>query len=344
MKEIDLRSDTVTHPTNSMRSAMANAELGDDGHGDDPTVNHLQERVADMMGKESALFVPSGTMANLVAILSHCERGDEIIVGDWSHVYLYEYGGASSLGGLIYRQVETSRDGTLDPGKIEDAIRPSSPRFPKTSLVCLENSHNRCSGAVLTASYTESIADIAHRNGASVHVDGARLFNAAIAQELSPRDLISSVDSAMFCFSKGLCCPVGSIIVGEREFIGKARRFRNTLGGGMRQVGVLAAAALVALDEMVDRLIEDHNNARTLAEGLSNIKGIALDLEVIETNIVYFEVFGHDVPALLAKFEQRGLRASRPYGNNVRMVTHYGISKNDVFDALRIVESVMADN
>ena len=340
MRQIDLRSDTVTHPTPAMRQAMANAELGDDGWGDDPTVNRLQEVVAEMLGKEAAVFVPSGTMANLAPVLSHCQRGDEIIVGDQSHVYLYEYGSVSALGGVAYRQLSNAEDGTLDPEMVEAAIRPSSPRFPRTALVCLENTHNRCSGAALTPEYTDAIADIAHRWDAAVHLDGARMFNAAVYLGVSPRELVRSVDSVMFCFSKGLCCPVGSIICGSEEFVQGARRARNTLGGGMRQVGILAAAALVALEEMVDRLAEDHHNARRLAEGLSRIPGIILDPTQVQTNIVIFQVADGDAPGFLRRIEERGVSGHNPYGSKVRMVTHFGIDEADIDAALEVVESV----
>jgi threonine aldolase len=343
MRQIDLRSDTVTHPTPAMREAMATAELGDDGWGDDPTVNRLQEVVAGMLGKEAAVFVPSGTMANLASLLSHCQRGDEIIVGDQSHVYLYEYGSVSALGGVAYRQLPNAADGTLDPEMVEAAIRPSSPRFPHTALVCLENTHNRCSGAVLTPEYTDTIADIAHRWDAKVHLDGARMFNAAVYLGVPPRELVRSVDSVMFCFSKGLSCPVGSIICGSDEFIQGARRARNSLGGGMRQVGVLAAAALVALEEMVDRLAEDHHNARRLAEGLSRIPGIILDPAQVQTNIVIFQMADGDAPGLLRRIDERGVRGHHPYGSKVRMVTHYGIDEADIDAALEVVESVMKE-
>ena len=344
MKQIDLRSDTVTHPTPAMQQAMAAAELGDDGWGDDPTVNRLQEMAANMLGKEAAVFVPSGTMGNLASILSHCQRGDEIIVGDQSHVYLYEYGSASALGGVAYRQLPNAPDGTLDPNLVEAAIRPVSPRFPRTALVCLENTHNRCSGAVLTPEYTDAISEIAHRSGAAMHLDGARLFNSAVAQGIPPRELVRSVDSVMFCFSKGLSCPVGSIVCGRGEIIERAHRARNALGGGMRQVGVLAAAAIVALEEMVDRLAEDHANARRLAEGLSRIPGIILDSTQIQTNIVIFQLADGDALGLLGDLKERGVGASHPYGASMRMVTHYGIDEEDVDEALGIVESVVKEH
>ncbi len=343
MRQIDLRSDTVTHPTPAMRRAMAEAEVGDDGWGDDPTMNRLQERVAEMLGKEAAVFVPSGTMANLASVLSHCERGDEIIVGDQSHVYLYEYGSVSALGGVGYRQLPNAEDGTLDPGMVEEAIRPASPRFPRTALVCLENTHNRCSGAALTPEYTDAIAGIAHQRGAALHLDAARLFNASVYLGVPARELARSVDSLMFCFSKGLSCPVGSIICGDREFVRRAHRIRNSLGGGMRQAGVLAAAALVALDEMVERLGEDHANARILAEGLSRIPGIVIDPARIQTNIVILESADGDAVGFLRRLAERGVRGSHTHGSKARLVTHYGIDRRDIDDTLEVVESVMKE-
>ena len=343
MRTIDLRSDTVTHPSPAMRRAMAEAELGDDGWGDDPTVNRLQERVAGLLGKEAALFVPSGTMANLAAVLAHCQRGEEIVVGDQSHIYLYEYGSVSALGGVAYRQLPNADDGTLDPDMVKDAIRPVSPRFPRTAVVCLENTHNRCSGQPLTREYTETIAGIAHSRGAALHVDGARIFNAAACQGVPASELVKEADSLMFCFSKGLSCPVGSIICGDSEFIARARRVRNSLGGGMRQVGVLAAAGMVALDEMVERLADDHANARRLADGLAGIPGILIDPARIHTNIVIFEVADGEPVDFMRRLGERGVRASHTHGAKLRMVTHYGIEQQDIDDALNVVESVATE-
>ena len=343
MRTIDLRSDTVTHPSPAMRRAMAEAELGDDGWGDDPTVNRLQERVADLLGKEAAVFVPSGTMANLASVLAHCQRGEEIVLGDQSHIYLYEYGSVSALGGVAYRQLPNAEDGTLDPDMVEDAIRPASPRFPRTALVCLENTHNRCSGQALTREYTEAIAGIAHARGAALHLDGARIFNAAVCQDVPASELVKAADSLMFCFSKGLSCPVGSIVCGSHEFIARTRRVRNSLGGGMRQVGVLAAAAMVALDEMVERLANDHANARRLAEGLANVPGILIDPARIHTNIVIFEVSDGDPVEFIRRLGERGLLASHTHGAKLRMVTHYGIEQQDIDDALNAVESVATE-
>ncbi|MDE2860056.1 MAG: low-specificity L-threonine aldolase [Chloroflexota bacterium] len=339
MRTIDLRSDTVSHPSPAMRRAMAEAEVGDDGWGDDPTVNRLQERVADLLGKEAAVFVPSGTMANLASVLAHCRRGEEIIVGDQSHIYLYEYGSVSALGGVSYRQLPNAEDGTLDPDMMEDAIRPVSPRFPRTAVVCLENTHNRCSGQPLTREYTETIASIAHERGAALHVDGARIFNAAVCQGVPAAELVRAADSLMFCFSKGLSCPVGSIVCGSSEFIATVRRMRNSLGGGMRQAGVLAAAGMVALDEMVERLADDHSNARRLAQGLAGIPGILIDPATIHTNIVIFEVADGEPVEFISRLREHGVLASHTHGSKLRMVTHYGIEQQDIDDALNAVES-----
>ena len=339
MNFVDLRSDTVTHPTRNMIQAISDAVLGDDGWADDPTVNKLQDMAADITGKEAALFVPSGTMGNLVSVITHCQRGEEIIVGDQSHLYLYEYAGASAFGGISLRQVPNQKDGTLDIAQVEAAIRPTSERFPTTSLVSIENTHNRCNGAVLTAEYTRQISDMSHRHGATVHLDGARIFNAAVALGVDVKELVAPVDSLTFCFSKGLSCPVGSMICGSMEFIRRARHTRNALGGGMRQVGILAAAAIVALNDMIERLAEDHANASRLAHGLAKIRGISIDPEDIPTNIVYFGIEQGSVPEFLQNLKDRGVLAQHPYGSKVRMVTHYGISAEDIDYTLDAVEA-----
>ena len=339
MSFIDLRSDTVTHPTKPMIEAINNAELGDDGWADDPTVNKLQDMAADITGKQAALFVPSGTMGNLVSVITHCQRGQEIIVGDQSHLYLYEYAGASAFGVISLRQVANQNDGTLEISEVEAAIRPMAERFPTTSLVSIENTHNRCNGAVLNPIYTQKISDMSHSKGAKVHLDGARIFNASVALGVDVKDLVAPVDSLTFCFSKGLSCPAGSIICGDSEFINRARHTRNALGGGMRQVGILAAAAIVALNDMVDRLAEDHANASRLAYGLANIRGISIDPEDIYTNIVYFGIENGSVPEFLKNLRDKGVLAQHPYGSRVRMVTHYGISQGDIDHTLDMVKS-----
>lgn len=336
-KVIDLRSDTVTRPTPSMRRAMAEAEVGDDVWGEDPTVRRLERMAAERMGKEAGLFTASGTMSNLVALLTWCRRGEEVILGDRSHIYLYEVGGASALGGIVYRPVPNREDGTLPLEEVERALRPENIHFPRTRLVCLENTHNRCSGAVLTPEYTRRVADLAHRHGLSLHLDGARLFNAAVALGVPPADLAGPADSVCFSLSKGLGAPIGSVLCGSEAFIREARRWRKMVGGGMRQVGVIAAAGIVALEEMVDRLAEDHRNARRLAEGLARIPGILLDPSRIQTNIVIFRWQGGPVSQFLKALEEQGVLASHAGEDQVRMVTHYHIGPQDIDDALEAV-------
>ncbi|HEX2698426.1 MAG TPA: low-specificity L-threonine aldolase, partial [Anaerolineales bacterium] len=290
MEFIDLRSDTVTRPTPEMREAMAKAEVGDDVYGDDPTVNRLQEMAADMTGKEAGLFVPSGTMGNLAGILSHCQRGDEVVLGKKNHTFLYEAGGISVLGGVHSCQLENQPDGSLLLSEIEAAIRPDDPHDPITRLICLENTHNRCGGTIQTPEYTRQLVDFAHARGLKVHLDGARLFNAAAALNVSAKELAGPVDSVTFCLSKGLCAPVGSVLCGDKEFIKRANRMRKMLGGGMRQAGVLAAAGIIALEKMTQRLNEDHTRARYLAEGLSENQNIVLDAGTPVTNMVFFNL------------------------------------------------------
>ena len=341
MKVIDLRSDTVTKPTPAMRRAMAEAEVGDDVFGEDPTVNRLQEMAAALMGKEAALLVTSGTQGNLVSILAHCDRGDEAIVGDLSHTYLYEQGGMAALGGVHPRVLPNNPDGTLDLDLIESAIRPDNVHFPRSRLIILENTHNRCYGAPLTPEYVRAVAEIAHRHGLKVHVDGARIFNAAIALGVDVKDLVAPVDSVTFCLSKGLSAPVGSVVCGSREFIEEARRARKVLGGGMRQAGVIAAAGIVALTEMVDRLAEDHENARRLAEGLAQIPAYQVDLDRVYTNIVYFDVVNGDSAAAIVERAKAAGVLVLPVGpRRIRAVTHYGIEAADIEEALDVLERV----
>ncbi|MBW2539686.1 MAG: low-specificity L-threonine aldolase, partial [Deltaproteobacteria bacterium] len=262
MPIIDLRSDTLTKPTSRMRRAMADAEVGDDVFGEDPTVNCLEEMAAERLGKEAALFVASGTMANIISQMTHCGRGDEMILGDQAHIFYYEQGGSAALGGIHPRTIPNQPNGTLAIQDIEAAMRPDNIHFPRTRLIVLENTHNRCYGSPLSAAYMQAVGDIARSNGLKIHVDGARLFNAAIALETEARDLVTQADSVSFCLSKGLAAPVGSVVCSTRDFISEARRVRKVLGGGMRQAGILAAAGIVALTEMVDRLKDDHLNAR----------------------------------------------------------------------------------
>jgi len=328
MKWIDLRSDTVTEPTPEMREAMANAVVGDDVYGEDPTVNELQELSAKMLGKEAALFVPSGTMGNLAAILAYCGRGDEIILGNRSHTYLYEVGGVSALGGVHTYVVENKADGTTTYDDIVAAIRPENDHFPTTRVICLENTHNRCGGSVLSVKYTQEVGRIANDHGLLMHIDGARIFNAAVALGVPPAMLVASADSVTFCLSKGLCAPVGSVICGEEVFIQKVHRARKMLGGGMRQAGVLAAAGIIALENMVDRLGEDHRRARQLAEILGVLPGLSLDYETPATNMIFLHLTT-EAPIsggeLVRRFAIKGIKMSVSENGQMRLVLHYWI-------------------
>ena len=346
MDVIDLRSDTITQPTEEMRRAMAEAEVGDDVFGEDPSINQLQERAAELMGKEAGLLTSSGTMGNLVAILTHTQRGDEIIMGDEAHIFWNEGAGVSALAGAQTRLVSNGLQGKIDPSELEAAIRPpGNIHFPPTTLVCLENTHNRCSGGVMTPQDTKEITDIAHAAGAKVHLDGARIFNAAISLEVPASELTKDVDDVSFCLSKALSCPVGSVLCGSREFIDGARKWRKMVGGGMRQAGVLAAAGLVALDDMVDRLVEDHANAQRLANGLSDIQCLDLDPESIQTNIVIFDVDQDLGPSssLIAALDRHGVKVSSPSPHSIRMVTHRHINGGDVDEALRRVSKAVKE-
>ncbi|GAB4484455.1 MAG: low-specificity L-threonine aldolase [Anaerolineales bacterium] len=327
MDYIDLRSDTVTQPTPEMRAAMAAAPVGDDVFGDDPTVNRLQEMAAEKVGKEAGLFVSSGTMGNLIALLVHCGRGDEAILGARAHTVLYEGGGISYLGGIHSRQVMEQPDGSLALEDIEALIRPDDVHQPPTRLISVENTHNRCGGTFQTPEYLRSLAEFAHARGLVVHMDGARLFNAAVAQGVDTRELSGPVDSVTFCLSKGLCAPVGSVLCGSRAFIARARHIRKHLGGGMRQAGVLAAAGIVALERMVDRLADDHARALNLAEGLSKIPQIQLD-GMPPTNMVFFTLadsVAWTVEQIEARMQERGILVHATGMRRFRLVTHYWI-------------------
>ncbi len=342
-RRIDLRSDTVTLPTPAMRRAMYEAEVGDDVWGEDPTVVRLQELAAERMGKEAALYVASGTMGNLVSLLAHCQRGHEVILGSECHIFVYEAGAAAVFGGLIYHIVPTTRFGELPPEEIGNAVRGPNVHFPPTGLICLENTHNRCGGTVVGPGYMAQVREIANRHKLPVHLDGARIFNAAIALGVEARELARHADSVMFCLSKGLSAPVGSLVCGSKAFIERAHRMRKMAGGAMRQVGVIAAAGIVALNEMVDRLAEDHANARLLAEGLANIPGLDVDLETVQTNMVMF--YPTDprwtTEALNAALTAEGVLTSYLGRTKIRAVTHYGIEQGDIEEALGVVARVV---
>jgi threonine aldolase len=336
---IDLRSDTVTVPSDGMRAAMAAAPVGDDVYGEDPTINRLQEMAASITGKEAALFVTSGTMGNLLAMMTHCARGDEAICGSEAHVLHYEGGGAAHVANVQLWPVPNDAHGGMRPEDVAGAIRARVGANPHTALLMLENTHNRCSGGVLTVDEMSVLAGVAHGQGAPVHVDGARIFNASAALGVPVSALAATADSITFCFSKGLGAPVGSILCGGQEFIREARRLRRVVGGGMRQAGVLAAAAIYSLEHMVDRLAEDHANARALAAGLAELPGIDIDPASVQTNIVIFGA--RDVKALVRALRDAGVLCG-PSGERVRMVTHYGIERGDIDDALARVRDVLA--
>ncbi len=339
MRPIDLRSDTVTLPTPAMRRAMAEADVGDDVFGEDPTVLRLERLAAERMGKEAALFVPSGTMANLVALLTHCDRGRAVVCGDKAHVFRSEVGGAAALGGLVYRTVRNLDDGRLDPDALREAFSGGHITEPPTGLVCLENTHNYCAGAVLTREDTDAVAGVAREWGVPLHIDGARIFNAAVALGTTARELAVPAGSVSFCLSKGLAAPVGSLLCGGGAFIARARKTRKMLGGGMRQAGVIAAAGIVAIEEMVDRLADDHANARLLAEGLAELSGV--EPLPVATNIVIVRVPGSDTAAFVRRLDGEGVRCV-PFGpGRVRFVTHYGIERTDVERALVRVSAAL---
>lgn len=343
MYSIDLRSDTVTQPTETMRQAMAAAVVGDDVFGEDPTVRRLEALAAERTGKEAALFVTSGTMANLVCQMVHCGRGDEMILGDQSHIFYYEQGGSAALGGIHPRIVPNRPDGTIDPARIAAAVRADDIHFPRSRLLVMENTHNRCGGNPIAAADMDAAAEVARRCGMRLHVDGARLFNAAVALDCPAADLVRGADSVAFCLSKGLGAPVGSLVCGSRDFITRARRVRKVLGGGMRQAGILAAAGIVALEEMVDRLAEDHANARRLAEGLARIPGLEIDPETVRTNIVFFAIADGGPPAadLAARLATAGVLMLPLDPSRLRAVTHHPIPAEDVDRALAKIETVI---
>ncbi len=340
---VDLRSDTITLPTPSMRNAMATADVGDDVFGEDPTVNHLEEMAAERLGKEAGLYVTSGTMANLVCQLTHCGRGEEMILGDQAHIFFYEQGGSSAVGSIHPRTVPNQPDGKLLLEDIEAAVRPDNVHFPVTRLVVLENTHNRCNGAPLDSDYLQSVRRLADTYGLKIHMDGARLFNAAVALDVAAAELAAAADSVSVCLSKGLAAPVGSVVCGTRSFIDRARRARKVLGGGMRQAGILAAAGILALTEMTDRLAEDHANARRLAEGLAELKGISIDPDAVRTNIVFFETNDDDVAAeqLAAELAAEGVRVLPTGKKRLRAVTHYHITTEDIDHALGVFDEVL---
>ena len=343
MRVIDLRSDTVTLPTDNMREAISSAKLGDDVFGEDPTTNQLEKMSAEIVGKEAALLVPSGTMGNLVCILTHCARGEEVILGDQSHIFINEAGGMSALGGIHPHTLPNQVDGTLKLEDIEAAIRGNDEHWPRTRLMCLENTHNRCYGSPLTPEYMDKVAELARKYNLFLHLDGARIFNAGVALNVDVKELTRMVDSLIFCLSKGLSAPIGSLVCGSREFIAEARRNRKVLGGGMRQTGIIAGAGIVALEKMHERLKEDHINARHLAEGISEIPGLSIELEMIKTNIVYFDlkIKSFSPQQFIKRLFDKGIKLLQTGSSRFRMVTHYGINYMDIKTTLRAVKEVI---
>ena len=346
MDTIDLRSDTVSWPTDEMREAMANAVVGDDVYGEDPTVIELENRAAEMLGKEAGLFVSSGNQGNLVCVMTHCGRGDEIILGNKAHIFVYEAGGIAALGGVHPHPVPVHADGTMSLKDIEGAIRGDNYHFPRTKLVALENTQGTVGGVPISAEYTASVAEIARKNGLKLHIDGARLFNAAAALDVPAKDLVEHADSVTFCLSKGLCAPVGSVIVGDADFIKEARRTRKLLGGGMRQAGILAAAGIIAVEKMSKRLHEDHQNACLFGEKLESVKHIKV--KTIQTNFVFFDL-EDDAPLqpedFIARLQQEyNIRLSPypGYKRTFRAVTHYWITEERVNQVVSALDELLS--
>ena len=346
MEYIDLRSDTVTKPTPEMREVMAEAEVGDDVFRDDPTVNKLEALAAEKLGKESAIFVPSGTMGNLLALLVHCQRGDEVIVGDKSHIYLNEAGGMSALGGIQPCPIPNQKDGTLALDDIVASIRTEDVHHPITRLICLENTQNICGGVPLSVEYTKRVGDIAQKNQLALHIDGARIFNSAVSQNVDVKELAAPADSVMFCLSKGLGSPIGSMLVGPDKFIARARHLRKMLGGGMRQVGIVAAAGVLSLEKMVERLAEDHRHTKEIAEGLRQIDGIEVDEDGPYTNMIYLnlsEKVSGSMLQIAEKMKRFGVLIDAEDSRRLRLVTHHWIDDEGVKKSISAFKDALAN-
>ncbi len=337
---IDLRSDTITQPTPAMREAMARAEVGDDVFGDDPTVARLEARVAEILGKEAAVFTPSGTMANQLALRTHTEPGDEILIDANAHIYYYESGAPAALAGVMCRCLPGVR-GVFSAADVEAALRPADPHFPPTKLVCVENTHNRGGGSVWPLERIREIAEVSRRHGLRLHLDGARLWNAAVATGVPERDYAAHFDSVSVCFSKGLGAPIGSALCGSGEFIRRARRFRKMYGGGMRQAGIIAAGALYALEYHRTRLAEDHTNARALADGLNQLPGLKIDPSTVQTNLVFVRVQTHPAPVLVRALDEAGVRVLAVGPDTLRAVTNLMVSAQEIAAALKIFAGVL---
>ncbi|MBT5910957.1 MAG: low-specificity L-threonine aldolase [Opitutae bacterium] len=331
---IDLRSDTVTRPTPSMRKAMNAAELGDDVFDDDPTVDRLEALVAETLGKEASMFVPSGTQSNLAALMTHCARGDEYLVGQQAHTYLFEGGGGATLAGLQPQPLDQEPDGTLDLGKLAKLIKPDDYHYARTRLLCLENT---TWGKALPQEYLAEAKTFADEHGLALHLDGARIFNAAVEQGTTAAEIAAPFDSVSVCLSKGLGCPVGSVLAGPSDFVKQARRWRKMLGGGMRQSGILAAAGIHALQHHVDRLAEDHANARLLAKGLDGIDGI--EVATVQTNMVFATIAEHKITGLAEHLRKNDILNTAPIAGSLRLVTHLDVDA----DAIRTAVETFAE-
>ena len=342
MRVIDFRSDTVAMPSPEMRQAMVTAPLGDDVFGDDPTTNKFLQVAAQRMGKDAAAFVPSGTMGNLLGIAVNAQRGEELIADADSHAFFYETAGAAGVCGVQIRPVSTDA-GVMTPAQVVSAVRPRDDvHEPITGAITFENTHNRHGGIVWPLEALREASDAAHEHGLRVHLDGARIFNAAVALGVEASEIAATADTVTFCLSKGLACPIGSVFCGSEEDIEAAKRWRKRLGGGMRQVGVLAAAGLIALDKMVDRLAEDHANARTLAEGLAELPGVSCELARVQTNLVYFNLERMAPEKFTDECSRRGVLGAPAGGRSVRFVTHYGIDSEDIQTALKVCEEILS--
>ena len=343
---IDLRSDTVTLPTNEMKQFIMDSPLGDDVYGEDPSVNLLQKKIAKIFNKESALFVPSGTMANLISVLTHCNRGDEVILGNKSHIFFYEAGGISAFGGVHSHQINNNDDGTININDIENAIRKKGDdHFPKTKLICLENTHNACYGSPINTDFFSEVKNIAKKHNIPIHLDGARIFNAAIALNKSVDELTKDCDSVSCCLSKGLSAPVGSVILGSKNFISKAKSLRKALGGGMRQAGLIASAGIFSLDHMINRIIDDHSNAKILASKLNLIKNLEINLNQVHTNIIF--LYNRDKTLsnqdLLLSLEKNNIKIDYKGNSKFRLVTHSGFRKEDINTVIKIFRKIFKD-
>jgi len=344
MKQIDYRSDTITQPTDKMRLAMANAKVGDDVYGEDPTVKALEEKAADMMGKEAALFVVSGTMGNQLAVKTHTRPGDEMILEKDSHIFYYEVGGIGAISGVQARTLESNL-GVINPEMIREAIRGEDIHFPVSSLICLENTHNKSGGTVIPLENMEAIYEIAKENQIPLHLDGARIFNASTYLKTDVKNIAKYTDTIMFCLSKGLCAPIGSLLLGSKDFIVRARKNRKMLGGGIRQGGIIAAAGIVALEDMVDRLEEDHTTARALADGLNNITGLSVNPETVQTNIVMCDIIKENLTAieLVNSLKSEGILSTVISSKRIRFVTNYHIGKEDVEQTLKSIGDLISN-